>query len=324
MSRRTTFRAVFAAGAALILASCVNSAQEERNGDAAILLFAIGDTVGAVTGGEIAALAPGDADLSALAPEIAVSRGASLSPASGAPQDFSAGPVIYTVTAENGAQKLYRATVTLDTAWDTLHPPPFDSLEALAGYCASLTLKNSRDAPVELALSENFPAEDLGGIIAALDHRYSILDMSACPAKSLEAGLGNNDYLLEITLPKGLETLGASALYGCAALQRVAFPQPLKTIGGQALAYCGSLTAVSLPASLVSIGTEAFRGCGNLARVSLSRWIPPSTITAHYGSSVFAECPLLERIYVPRESVETYRAAAQWNRLADKIMAEEQ
>ena len=47
-----------------------------------------------------------------LSPTIKVSEGAKVSPASGAPQDFSV-DVIYTVTAENGKTKTYTAKATV-------------------------------------------------------------------------------------------------------------------------------------------------------------------------------------------------------------------
>ncbi|PYI56378.1 DUF5018 domain-containing protein [Paenibacillus flagellatus] len=45
---------------------------------------------------------PADADITALAPDIAVSPGAAVSPASGTPADFTS-PVVYTVTAQDGS-----------------------------------------------------------------------------------------------------------------------------------------------------------------------------------------------------------------------------
>lgn len=44
-------------------------------------------------------------DLTALAPQFRITEGATISPASGSVQDFSAGPVVYTVTSEDGQYK---------------------------------------------------------------------------------------------------------------------------------------------------------------------------------------------------------------------------
>ena len=55
---------------------------------------------------EISLIVPESANLSALAPEISVSPGATISPASGSTQDFT-NPVTYTVTAEDGSTETY-------------------------------------------------------------------------------------------------------------------------------------------------------------------------------------------------------------------------
>lgn len=56
---------------------------------------------------------PDETDVTALVPIIEVSEGATVSPASGEAQDFSA-PVIYTVTAQNGTTAEYTVTVIVE------------------------------------------------------------------------------------------------------------------------------------------------------------------------------------------------------------------
>ena len=63
------------------------------------------------------------ADVSALAPEFSLSQGATVEPASGSTHDFGKGPVIYTVTSQDGKwQRRYRVSVvpTTYTVADTL------------------------------------------------------------------------------------------------------------------------------------------------------------------------------------------------------------
>ncbi len=50
-------------------------------------------------------------DLATLVPEIGISAGASISPNAGIATDFSAGPVLYTVTAADGTEKEWEVTV---------------------------------------------------------------------------------------------------------------------------------------------------------------------------------------------------------------------
>ena len=66
----------------------------------------------------------GDADVSSLAPTFTLSPGATVSPASGSTHDFGHGPVIYTVTSQDGKwQRRYRVNVvpTFITVADTLY-----------------------------------------------------------------------------------------------------------------------------------------------------------------------------------------------------------
>jgi len=65
----------------------------------------------------------GNADVSALAPVFTLSPGASVTPASGSTQDFSQGPVVYTVTSQDGKwHRRYRVSIvsTVITVTDTL------------------------------------------------------------------------------------------------------------------------------------------------------------------------------------------------------------
>lgn len=85
--------------------------------EAEILAFAVAGQVGqAVINSQAATVnvtvATGTA-VTALAPEIAVSPGATVSPASGAAQDFTA-PVVYTVTAQDGTTKAWTVTVAAE------------------------------------------------------------------------------------------------------------------------------------------------------------------------------------------------------------------
>jgi len=82
-----------------------------------ILSFSVAGANGTNSGTAIAVTVPYGTNVTALTPTIAIS-GASVSPASGAAQNFT-NPVTYTVTAEDGSTKTYTVTVTVapgDTA----------------------------------------------------------------------------------------------------------------------------------------------------------------------------------------------------------------
>ena len=99
----------------LLLAGC-----KERNADGqltgrSIVRFDFPALTGATgtvndTTGVVTVTVPFGTDRTALTPEIEVSEGATVSPASGVPQDFSSF-AIYTVTAANGARRVYTVQV---------------------------------------------------------------------------------------------------------------------------------------------------------------------------------------------------------------------
>lgn len=81
-----------------------------------ITAFNIGDAVGTIDGTNIAIEVPNGTAVTALAPTITVSTGATVSPTSGTEQDFT-NAVTYTVTAEDGeTTKAYTVTVTVAEA----------------------------------------------------------------------------------------------------------------------------------------------------------------------------------------------------------------
>ena len=70
-------------------------------------------------GSNVSVLMPNGADLTSIAPQISVSLGATIAPASGVAQDFSGGAVAYVITAEDGTTT-ENWTVTITAAPDDL------------------------------------------------------------------------------------------------------------------------------------------------------------------------------------------------------------
>jgi len=79
-----------------------------------ITAFSINDVAGTITGISITVPLPAGTVVTSLAPTISVSDGATVSPSSGTPTDFTS-PVIYTVTGSNKAKKQYVVMVTVAT-----------------------------------------------------------------------------------------------------------------------------------------------------------------------------------------------------------------
>ena len=94
-----------------ILASCEKD--PELSKEALITNFSIGGVTATISGNNISASLPYGTDVTNLAPNISVSAGATITPASGLARDFS-GSVSYTVTAEDGqTTTTYNVTITI-------------------------------------------------------------------------------------------------------------------------------------------------------------------------------------------------------------------
>ena len=96
----------------------------EQSGEAEIISFVLGELDPPVDSdidedNNITATVPARTDLTALVPTIVISEDATISPASGAAQDFTE-PVTYTVTAEDGTTQEYTVTITptISAVWE--------------------------------------------------------------------------------------------------------------------------------------------------------------------------------------------------------------
>ncbi len=120
--------------------------------------------------------------------------------------------------------------------------------------------------------------------------------------------------LESVTLPEGLETIGAAAFMHT-SLKSIQIPESVTVIGGEAFsctkliqatipesvtdleydvfAACHQLKAVALPKGLKSIGESAFHSCEALETVAL-----PEGLTG-IGRTAFAYCKSLKTLIIP-------------------------
>ncbi len=78
----------------------------------------------------------------------------------------------------------------------------------------------------------------------------------------------NLKNIKSITIPEGVEIIGAYAFDGCNSLEYIYLPSTLKTIGDYAFRYC-NFPEISLPESLNNIGEYAFYGNNSLKTVTI-------------------------------------------------------
>lgn len=107
--------------------------------------------------------------------------------------------------------------------------------------------------------------------------------------------------LTSLKLPKTVKKIEQYAMQYCKSLQKCTLPENLSEINDKAFANT-SLSEVTFPASLTSIKYKAFSECSNLKTLHFTS---PSVPT--FGQDVFEDCSKLEKVYVPKASLNDYK-----------------
>jgi hypothetical protein len=85
-------------------------------------------------------------------------------------------------------------------------------------------------------------------------------------------------------------------------------PDGVTIIVWNAFSDCAGLTSVTIPKSVTSVEGSAFNMCGNLTSIIVQNPTPPET-----GYGTFIDIGLSPCIYVPKNSIDAYRAADDWD-----------
>ena len=110
--------------------------------------------------------------------------------------------------------------------------------------------------------------------------------------------IGNSAFsgcssLTSITIPNSVTSIGNSAFSGCSSLTSITIPNGVTSIGDRAFYKCSSLTTITIPNSVTSIGEHAFSNCSSLTSITI-----PSSVTS-IGNSAFSYCSSLTSITIP-------------------------
>lgn len=124
------------------------------------------------------------------------------------------------------------------------------------------------------------------------------------------------DMLTNITIPDSVTTIGKYAFAFCSVLTSINIPSGVTNISQYTFRSCSSLTSITIPSGVTSIGTQAFSGCTGLISITVEATTPPTVSSANAFNNT-NDCP----IYVPAESVETFKTANNWSSLASRIQA---
>ena len=118
-----------------------------------------------------------------------------------------------------------------------------------------------------------------------------------------------------VTIPDTVTSIGGGAFRDCYSLTNINIPDSVTSIDERAFYQCSGLTSVTIGSGVTSIGKYGFYGCSNLASITCYAVTPPA-----FGDICLNQtnnCP----IYVPSESVDTYKSASGWSAWSSRIRA---
>jgi len=130
--------------------------------------------------------------------------------------------------------------------------------------------------------------------------------------------------LTSITLGSGITSISTNCFLYCTSLLNlnnagntdniINIPNNIVSIGVSAFQSCSKITTVKLPNTITSIEKQAFYNCSKLISVIIEATVPPTL-----GTAVFSLNNKNRKIYVPDESLETYKNANGWSEYTDYI-----
>lgn len=146
------------------------------------------------------------------------------------------------------------------------------------------------------------------GKFASSDNRCLIIDGVL---NSFAPVAVSNNY----TIPDGVTEIGTYAFAGYLKLTGVTMPNSVTKINFGAFWGCYSLISVTIPNGVTKIGSHAFCSCNSLTRVYCEPVTPPTG-----GDFMFIDNASNREIYVPKTSVDAYKAADGWSDYASAIV----
>ena len=199
-------------------------------------------------------------------------------------------------------------------------------------YCSSLTsvtIPNSVTSIGDYAFACCSSLKAFYGKFASADNRCLIIDgvlNSFAPAGLTEyvipdsvTSIGGQAFLecsnlKSVTIPNSVTSIREYA-FRSSSLTSVTIPDRVTSIGERAFYKCNSLTSVTIGDGVISIGKSAFDICSSLTSVYCKPTTPPAG-----GQYMFDQSASGRKIYVPYNSVNTYKQAEYWSRYASDIV----
>ena len=116
-----------------------------------------------------------------------------------------------------------------------------------------------------------------------------------------------------VNLPNSVQTIEEDAFFSCYKLTRVNIPNGVTSIGRYAFAHSNKLPEIVIGSGVKSIGAYAFYTCSALKSITCKAVEPPTCP----DETVFKGTDKNACLYVPQESISSYRKAKGWSALKD-------
>lgn len=151
---------------------------------------------------------------------------------------------------------------------------------------------------------------------------YSASSLSTVVIPNSVSTMGSGAFsrctnLTDITLSQNITGIDGSTFQSCTSLASIKLHEGITGIGAAAFQSCSSLTSIVIPSTVTMIWGYSFQHCTSLISVTVNSATPPGISTA----SVFANNAEGRKIYVPAESVSSYKSATGWNTYSNDIEA---
>lgn len=195
-------------------------------------------------------------------------------------------------------------------------------------------------------------AVNYGGAISGMYYHFNTSDVERVvigeEVEAIPTHFMPNSKITEVIIPNSVRTIGMWAFEGCSELTSVILSNSLNEIQDDAFLNCTSLKSLIIPNSVTSIDAGAFAGCKGMKSITIGNSV------AKIGGSVFNSCTGLNSItclsdmpptvdnelytdgtgrmqdllyrkatlYVPKESIEAYRATFPWSKFTNIMSIE--
>lgn len=129
-------------------------------------------------------------------------------------------------------------------------------------------------------------------------------------------GLARCRSITSITIPNECNYIGQYAFSGDTSLPNIVLPSSITQIANNTFYNCTSLNNLVIPSGVTSLGGNVFQNCSSLKSLTFESETPPTI-----NNSTFNGTPSDMIIYVPCDSVNTYKTATYWALYSSRIQA---